>query len=207
MDSWKRLLLENKAWAQDKASHTAEDRPGADKPEFLWIGCSDARVPAERLTGASSGELFVHRNVANLVVHTDVNLLAVLECAVGHIGVEHVVVCGHYECLGIRAAQSRETHGMMDAWLNHVKDTWRAHKDELDLHDEAAAHRRLVELNVMQQVRNLARTTVVQRAWKSAKRPTLHGWVYDPHDFLIRPLVRVDADTPLDAVHQLTSLD
>jgi carbonic anhydrase len=161
-------------------------------------------VPAEQITGASAGELFVHRNLANLVVHTDLNLLSVLECGVRTLKVEHIIVCGHYECHGVRAAMSRESYGLMSSWLNHIKDTWRAHKDELSLHDPEVAHRRLVELNVLQQVRNLARTEVVQRAWATEGRPTLHGWVYDPADYLIRPLVKVDAETPMDDLFKLT---
>lgn len=207
MEPWKRLLLENKAWAQDRGSHANEEDPSTRcDPEFLWIGCSDARVPAEQLTGSGPGELFVHRNLGNLVLHTDLNLMAVLECAVTTLDVAHIIVCGHYECHGMRAAQSRESHGMMNAWLNHIKDTWRAHEDELSLHDAPTAHRRLVELNVLQGVRNLAHTDVVQRAWATDARPTLHGWVYDPHSHLIEPLVRVDAQTPLDAIHRLSGL-
>ncbi len=201
MEGWKRLLLENKAWAQDRVSRA---RPEAESnPQYLWIGCSDARVPAEQITGSSPGELYVHRNLANLVVHTDLNLLSVLESGVDMLGVKHVIVCGHYQCQGVRAALGRESRGLMNSWLNHIKDTWRQHKDELSLHEPEQAYQRLVELNVLQQVHNLSRTDVVQRAWAGGSRPTLHGWVYDPADCLIRPLVRVDASTSMDTLFQL----
>ena len=198
MEGWKRLLLENKAWAQDRASRPKTGE--APVPDFLWIGCSDSRVPAERITGVGAGELFVHRNVANLVVPTDLNLAAVLECGIHQLGVAHVIVCGHHDCHGIRAALARRSLGMMNPWLSHVRDTWHAHKDELSLHDEASAERRLVELNVLQQVHNLSRTEIVQRAWAEHQRPTLHGWVYDHNDDLIRPLVKVEANTAIDDV-------
>ncbi|MEM6929494.1 MAG: carbonic anhydrase, partial [Myxococcota bacterium] len=157
MEAWKRLLLENKAWAQDRASRPRE-ADEVEKPSFLWIGPSDARVPAEQITGAGPGELIVHRNVANLVLHTDPNVSAVIELAVRMIGVEHVIVCGHHDCHGIRAAMEREPSGMLNPWLAHVRDTWYAHRDELRMHDAVGAERRLVELNVFQQVQNLTRT-------------------------------------------------
>lgn len=203
MESWKRLLLENKAWAQDAGSHPP-DGDAESAPEFLWIGCSDARVPAERITGSSPGELYVHRNLANLVVHTDVNLLSVLECGVRTLGVGHIIVCGHYQCHGVRAAMGQGVSGSMYSWLSHIGDVWREHKAELSLHDPDTAHRRLVELNVLEQVRNLARTEVVQRTWAEGEgRPVLHGWVYDPVDWRIRPLVKVDAGTPMDDLLRL----
>ncbi|MEZ4322590.1 MAG: carbonic anhydrase [Myxococcota bacterium] len=203
MEPWKRLLLENKAWAQDAATQPVSEASDGTSREFLWIGCSDARLPAAQMTGSTDGELFVHRNLGNLVVHTDLNLLAVLECAVTQGGVKHIIVCGHFGCQGVRSALDRQSHGHMDAWLNHIKDTWRTHKDELALHEPEAAQRRLVELNVLQQVNNLARTAIVQRTWAAEQRPMLHGWVFDPADRLIRPLVKVDRSTPLDDIHRL----
>lgn len=191
MEPWKRLLLENKAWAQDRASRPREAEE-AERPSFLWIGASDARVPAQELTGAGPGELIVHRNVANLVVHTDASIAAVLELAVGKIGVEHVIVCGHHDCAGIRAAIDRQPAGRLDPWLAHVRDIWYAHKDELGMHDAETAERRLVELNVLQQVQNLARSEIVQRTWAEANYPTLHGWVFDHNTDLVTPLVKVD---------------
>jgi len=206
MEGYKRLLLENKAWAQARASHAPEAEE-AEHPEFLWIGCSDARVPAEQLTGAGPGELFVHRNVANLVVATDANLAAVLECAVAEIGVPHVIVCGHHDCHGVRAAMSRTARGMLNPWLTQVRDTWQTHRSEIGMHEAVAAERRLVELNVLQQVQNLAKTEIVQRSWAEHRRPMLHGWVYDHADDLIKPLVKVDADTPLDEAYRFQGLE
>jgi carbonic anhydrase len=199
MEAWKRLLLENKAWAQDAGSHS---NPADKRPEFLWIGSSDPLVSPERITGSDAGDLMVHRNLGNLVLHTDLNLLAVLEAGVAMLEVPHVIVCGHYGCLGVKAALEKKPRGVMNAWLNHIRDIARSHKDELSMHEPQGAFRRLVELNVMQQVHNLARTEVVQRAWKSGATPTLHGWVYDGRDYTIRPLCKVDASTPLDEVHQ-----
>ena len=202
MESWKRLLLENKAWAQALDAHPEASEPSAS-PEFLWIGSSDSRVSAEQLTGSNPGDLYIHRNVANLVVHTDMSMLTVLECGIGYLGVQHVIVCGDYDCQGVRAALSRNSFGLMNTWLNHVKDVWYAHKDELEILDEPTAHRRLVELNVIAQVRNLARTDIVQRTWRTEKRPVLHGWVFDPDTHLIRPLVKIDWDSSLDGILKL----
>lgn len=199
MEAWKRLLLENKAWAQDAGSHPSEHPP---HPEFLWIGSSDPLVSPERITGTGQGEFLVHRNLGNLVVHTDLNLLSVLEVGVAQLEVPDVIVCGHYGCLGVKAALERQPHGIMNSWLNHIRDVARAHKDELAMHEGAAAFRRLVELNVLQQVHNLARTEVVQRAWKAGTELTLHGWVYDGADYTIHPLVKVGRDTVLDELHR-----
>jgi len=201
MEAWKRLLLENKAWAQDTGSHCPV--PGEKRPEFLWIGSSDPLVSPERITGSDAGDLIVHRNLGNLVLHTDFNLLAVLESGIAELEVPHVIVCGHYDCMGVKAALDQRPHTVMNSWLNHIRDTARAHKDELAMHEPKAAFRRLVELNVLQQVHNLARTSVVQRAWKRSGTPTLHGWVYDAHDYNIRPLVKVDQNTALDEAHQI----
>lgn len=207
MEPWKRLLLENKAWAQGKTEVNPEffsDLARGQNPDFLWIGCSDSRVPAEDITGASPGELFVHRNIANLVVHTDLNLLSVLQFAVEHLCVEHVIVCGHYGCGGVKAALSPKSYGLLNAWLRHIKDTYRAHKDEVDLHDAEQGLDRMVELNVKQQIHNLTKTDIIQRAWANHRRPTLHGWVYGLDDGLIQPLVRVDHTSPVDEAFRFT---
>jgi carbonic anhydrase len=207
MEPWKRLLLENKAWSQGKVDVRPEffsELEAGQNPEFLWIGCSDSRVPAEEITGASPGELFVHRNIANLVVHTDLNLLSVLQYAVDHLMVEHVIVCGHYGCGGVRAALEKKSYGLMNTWLRHIKDTYRFHRDEIDMLDEAASWRRMVELNVQQQVQNLAKTEIVQRAWKEHRRPTLHGWVYGLRDGLINPMLKIDHTTELDSAFRFT---
>lgn len=205
MEPWKRLLLENKAWSQgqvDVRPAYFKELAREQNPEFLWIGCSDSRVPAEEITGASPGELFVHRNIANLVVPTDLNLLSVLQYAVDHLEVEHVIVCGHYGCGGIRAAMERKSFGLMNTWLSPIKDTYRAHRDEIDMLDPVAAGRRMVELNVQRQVTNLTKTEIVQRAWKQHRRPTLHGWLYGLNDGLINPLVRVAPDSDIDEAYR-----
>jgi carbonic anhydrase len=204
MESWKRLLLENKAWSQGKQDIEPDyfTNLATENPEFMWIGCSDARVPAEEITGSSPGELFVHRNVANMVVHTDLNLLTVLQFAVEYLEVQHIIVCGHYGCGGVKAALGRRSYGLINTWLAPIKDTYRHHRDELEMLDPEAAARRMVELNVARQLTNLARTDVVQRAWRDDQRPMLHGWVYDMQNGLINPMVRIGPGQDIDAVYR-----
>ncbi len=207
MESWKRLLLENKAWSQGHIEVRPtffEDLEKDQNPEFMWIGCSDSRVPAEEITGASPGELFVHRNVANMVVHTDLNLLTVLQFAVDFLGVENIIVCGHYGCGGVKAAMTRRSYGLINTWLAPIKEAYKAHRDELEMLEPERAAQRMVEINVQRQVANLARTDVVQRAWKNHQRPTLHGWVYDLHDGLIKPMLRIGPDSDLDEAYRFT---
>lgn len=208
MEGWKRLLLENKAWAQDRASRPREagESREAKDPDFMWIGCSCDRVPAQQITGAGPGELFVHSNVANLVIHTDPSLAASLELGIRVKKIEHIIVCGRHNCCGIRAAMDRKPAGMASAWFAHLRDIWYDHKDELGMHDEEAAERRLVELNVLRQVKNLAKTEMVQRAWAEGLPLSLHGWVFDHADDLIQPLVKVDAETPLDDIFRYRDL-
>jgi carbonic anhydrase len=196
METYKRLLLNNKAWVQDKMG-LREDffsrTSGVQKPEFLWIGCSDSRVPAEEVTGVEPGELFVHRNIANLVVHTDFNMLSVVQYAVEVLEVKHVIVCGHYGCGGVRAAMSRQHLGLINKWLRHIKDIYRLHASELDtIPDEDARYARLIELNVFEQVSHLAELSFVQLAWKRSKRPTLHGWIYDMNTGYLKQIAKID---------------
>jgi carbonic anhydrase len=148
-------------------------------PEFLWIGCSDSRVPPDRITGTQPGDMFVHRNIANLVVQTDMNLLSVLQYAVDVLKVNHVIVCGHYGCGGVKAAMGHESHGLIDNWLRTLKDTEQYYWQQLEPMDEHARFRRMVELNVIEQVYNLGKTSIVQNAWKAGGRPYIHGWVFD----------------------------
>ena len=155
-------------------------------PEFLWIGCSDSRVPPDRITGTSPGDMFVHRNIANLVVQTDMNLLSVLQYAVDVLKVSHVIVCGHYGCGGVKAAMGHESHGLIDNWLRTLKDTQQYFWQELEPLDDAARFDRMVELNVMEQVYNLGKTNVIQNAWKNTAKPYIHGWVFDLHTGLIK---------------------
>jgi carbonic anhydrase len=192
MDTLSKLLDNNRAWAADRVKHdpTFFSRLAHQQaPEFLWIGCSDSRVPANEIVGLDPGELFVHRNVANVVVHTDLNCLSVLQFAVDVLKVKHVIVCGHYGCGGIRAAMEKDAHGLIDNWLRHVQDVERAHEVKLNaIPDFDARVDRLCELNVIEQVQNVARTTVVQDAWRRGHAVQLHGWVYGLKDGLISDL-------------------
>ena len=187
-----RLLDNNKAWAADRVKRDPTFFSRLEKqqrPEFLWIGCADSRVPANEIVGLDPGELFVHRNVANVVVHTDLNCLSVLQFAVDVLKVKHVIVCGHYGCGGVKAAIERETHGLIDNWLRHVQDVERDYQHELDgITDAKARENRLCELNVCEQVRNVSRTTVVQDAWRNGHDVQLHGWVYGLKDGIITDL-------------------
>jgi len=158
-------------------------------PKYLWIGCADSRVPANEIVGLLPGEIFVHRNVANLVIHTDINCLSVLQYAVEILEVEHVIVCGHYGCGGIEAAVDDHRHGLIDNWLRHVRDVHQRHYDQLKrTKDKPTLLRRLCELNVKEQVLNVANTTTVQDAWRRGQKLYLHGWVYDIHDGLLKDL-------------------
>jgi carbonic anhydrase len=187
-----RLLQNNRTWAAERLQRD----PGffsrleqIQRPEFMWIGCSDSRVPANEIVGLDPGELFVHRNVANIVVHTDLNCLSVLQFAVDVLMVKHVIVCGHYGCGGIHAATEKQEHGLIDNWLRHVQDVERDYEDELALiADPVARENRLCELNVTEQVRNVARTTIVQDAWRRGHDVQLHGWIYGLRDGLIADL-------------------
>jgi carbonic anhydrase len=211
MHSYEKLLLENKAWAAEKKSEDPEyfERLShLQTPEFLWIGCSDSRVPANEITGTQPGEIFVHRNVANLVVNTDVNLLAVLDYAVTHLQVKHVIVCGHYGCGGIKAAATKiDYKPVLNMWLRNIKDVMRHHRDELEkVNDEENRLDRLVELNVQEQVYNLAKTTIIQRCWEKEKRPDLHGWVYGLKDGIIKPVFEMKAGSPIDPLYKYEKL-
>lgn len=186
------LFANNRSWAaevvrQDPEFFSRLARQQA--PRYLWIGCSDSRVPANQIVGLPPGEMFVHRNVANVVVHTDLNCLATMQFAVDVLRVEHVIVCGHYGCGGVRAALVDEKLGLIDNWLRHVQDVRGKHADEvMALETEEQRHRRLCELNVIEQVVNASKTTVVQDAWARGQELTVHGWVYDIQDGLLRDL-------------------
>lgn len=196
MEDYRRLLLNNKAWVQDRLSISPsffEESAIEQRPDYLWIGCSDSRVPAEEVTGTIPGELFVHRNVANMVVHTDFNMLSVLQYAVEVLKVKHVIVCGHYGCGGVRTAMSRKDLGLINKWLRHIKDVYRFHAQELDvIQDEELRLNRLVELNVIEQTHHLSDISFVQKAWREHQRPMLHGWIYDMNTGLLKDLIKVD---------------
>jgi len=211
MLSYEKLLVANKDWANKMVESDAAyfDRLSRlQTPEFLWIGCSDSRVPANEITGTQPGEIFVHRNVANLVIHTDVNLLSVLEFAVEHLKVKHVIVCGHYGCGGIKAAMTKhDFKQVLNMWLRNIKDVYRLHRDELEaIKDQEKRENRLTELNVKEQVMHLAKTSIIQRAWKKEQRPQLHGWVYGLKDGLIKPVFEMGADTHIDPLYEYDDL-
>lgn len=199
MERCKKLLLTNKAWASEKVerdpqyfSQMAKDQ----KPEVLWIGCSDSRVPAEEITGAQPGEIFVHRNIANLVVHSDLNAHSVIQYAVEALKVKNIVVCGHYGCGGVRAALGRVNYGLLNKWLYNIKDTYQRNQRALDELPEEARVNKMVELSVMEQVKIISRMYLVQKAWKMGYGPNIHGWVFGLNDGLIRELVTMDAKSP-----------
>jgi len=211
MESYEKLLLENKAWASEKISDDPEyfnRLAHIQTPEFLWIGCSDSRVPANEITGTQPGEIFVHRNIANMVVNTDVNLLSVLDYAVNHLKVKHVIVCGHYGCGGVKAAATQSDFKyVLNMWLRNIKDVYRLHREELSaIKDQTKRDDRLVELNVQEQVNNLAKTSIIQRAWKQNNAPDLHGWVYGLKDGLIKPVFEMKAGTHIDPLYEYDDL-
>ena len=208
MKSFEKLLLENKAWAAEtKAQHPEffVDLAKAQTPEFLWIGCSDSRVPAEIIVNAKPGEIFIHRNIANQMIETDFNSLSVLQYAVAVLEVKHIIVCGHYNCGGIRAALNTQRSDLVitNKWLMHIKDVYRFHKTEIDaLPTEEERVNRLVELNIFEQVQTLAHTSIIQRAWHDHQRPVLHGWVYGLNDGLLKSLVTLTPDTEIDPIYK-----
>jgi carbonic anhydrase len=210
METYKKLLLNNKIWAQEKLEEDVEyfkDLAKEQKPEYLWIGCADSRVPANEVIGAAPGELFVHRNIANMVVHTDVNMLSVLQYAVEELKVKHVIVCGHYGCGGVKAALSQHHLGILNKWLRNIKDVYRLRYDEIKLAgDEDAQLRRLVELNVEEQVMNLSKTSIIQRAWKYEQRPVIHGWVYGLEDGILKEIFKMDHTSDIEDIYRYSDL-
>ena len=192
-----RMMLQNKAWAQSQVERDPRFFARlADQqvPKVLWIGCSDSRVAADTITGTDPGSIFVHRNIANVVVHTDLNLLSVMKYAVDVLQVEHVIVCGHPGCGGVRAAMSDQDFGLLNEWLRHIKDVCAEHLDEINaIADLRLREDRMVELHARQQLRNLAMTSIIQKAWATRGGPTLHAWVYDLADGVINELQVIDA--------------
>ena len=190
--SIKNLLENNKNWVASKLAIDPsyfEKLSNSQNPEYLWIGCSDSRVPANQITGTLPGDIFVHRNIANMVVHSDMNMLSVLSYAVEVLKVKHIIVCGHYGCGGVLAAMENKQFGLIDNWLRHIKDVYRYHHKELDaIEDKTQRARRFVEVNVMEQVHDLGKTSIVQNAWKNKQPLHVHGWVYDIHDGIIKDL-------------------
>lgn len=208
MKSFEKLLIENKAWAQE--THDANPAffaqlAKAQTPEFLWIGCSDSRVPAEIIVNAAPGEIFIHRNIANQLIPTDLNSLSVVQYAVAVLKVKHIIVCGHYNCGGIKAALGKQNAELIitNRWLMHIKDIYRLHKTEIDAQpSEDQRVNRLVELNIIEQVHSLSHTAMIQKAWHNEQRPTIHGWVYGLDDGLLTPLIKLSPDTEIDPIYQ-----
>lgn len=208
MKSHEKLLLENKAWAEEICQREPDyfERLAADqKPRFLWIGCSDSRVPADIIVNAQPGEIFAHRNIANQVIATDFNCLSVIQYAVQVLRVEHVIVCGHYNCGGVRASLSPQSPdlSLLSKWLMHLKDIYRMHRHEIDgissIKDKAD---RLVELNVIEQVRRLSHLSIIQTAWAKYQAPMLHGWVFALDDGILQQLITLPANSDVDVIYQ-----
>lgn len=190
-ESYERLLMGNKQWSEEKLKKDPDffkTLSMGQHPEHLWIGCSDSRVPANEITGTKSGEIFVHRNIANMVVHTDMNLMSVLYYAVEVLHVKHIIVCGHYGCGGVIASMSNKDNGFVNNWLRNIKEVYQKHSEELEgISDLKERENRLVELNVIEQVNNLGKTRIVQKAWKE-RNLQVHGWVYGFNNGLIKDL-------------------
>lgn len=204
----KYLFDNNRAWAQkmlDRDPHFFETLAGQQAPQYLWIGCSDSRVPANEIIGLLPGEVFVHRNVANVVVHTDLNCLSVIQYAIEVLQVKHVIVCGHYGCGGVGAAMQNKEFGLIDNWLRHIKDVYKKNDSELNgIEDEHARFDRFCELNVIQQVYNVCHTTIVQRAWRRGQELSVHGWIYGLRDGLINDLkVTITSPDELDDLFRM----
>jgi carbonic anhydrase len=205
---YKSLLDNNKKWVESKLALDPEyfkRLANGQQPPLLWIGCADSRVPANEIIGAQPGEVFVHRNIANMVVHSDMNMLSVLDYAVNVLKVKHIIVCGHYGCGGIKAAMGSDAIGLIDNWIRHIKDTYRFHQAELDsIEDENERFDRFVELNVTEQVHDLAKTSIVQGAWRNQQELTIHGWVYGVGSGVIKDLgVNIESNATLADVYQL----
>ncbi len=205
---YNQLLSNNKKWVADKLNEDPEffiKLAHGQKPPVLWIGCSDSRVPANEIIGAPPGEVFVHRNIANMVVHSDMNLLSVLDYAVNVLEVKHIIVCGHYGCGGVQTAMANSHVGLIDNWIRHIKDVYRMNYEELQVIENPKERvNRYVELNVFEQVCNLAKTSIVQGAWERRSDLHLHGWVYDVADGLIKDLqVTLKDNSSLQSVYKL----
>jgi carbonic anhydrase len=203
MNPYEKLLLQNKAWSEEKLELDKDfftRLAHQQKPKFLWIGCSDSRVPANEITGTDPGEVFVHRNIANMVVHTDLNLLSVLQYAVNVLEVDHIIVCGHYGCGGIEAALGNKSFGLINKWLRNIKEVYKTYQSEIDAIDNHIDRvNRLVELNVFEQCQDLLKTSIIQKAWHDRKAPEIHGWVYGLNNGLINELTTIKPDTA--AIH------
>jgi len=208
---YQKLLDNNKEWVEKSLAldpNYFADLAKGQTPPLLWIGCSDSRVPANEIIGAKPGEVFVHRNIANMVVHSDMNMLSVLDYAVNVLKVKHVIVCGHYGCGGVKAAMGNMSVGIIDNWIRHIKDEYRLHDKYLNsIEDETERFNAFVEINAKEQVYNLAKTSIVQSAWKNGQDLMLHGWVYGLNSGFVTDLnVNIASNDELDEVYQLSNL-
>ncbi len=205
MDRYQKLLTNNREWVREKLAldrdyfHRQAD---SQHPPFLWIGCADSRVSPAEITGSQSGELFVHRNIANIVTHSDLNLMSVLEYGILELRVDHIIVCGHTRCGGVKAALGHRRIGIIDKWIRTIKDVYHLHREELDGLDDEMAWDRLVELNVHEQMANLAKTSFVQRRWAEGEFPVLHGWVYHLDDGRLESVARHTRDDAMDPIYR-----
>jgi len=207
-DFYKKILDNNKKWVENQLALDPEyfkDLAKGQQPPLLWIGCSDSRVPANEIIGAKPGEVFVHRNIANMVIHSDMNMLSVLDYAVNVLKVKHVIVCGHYGCGGVKAAMGNASIGIIDNWIRHIKDVYRLHEHYLDtIKDEEERFNKFVEVNAQEQVFDLAKTSIVQNAWRNGQELTLHGWTYGLNSGYVTDLgVNMSSNEDLDEVYQL----
>jgi carbonic anhydrase len=205
---YKKILDNNKKWVEDQLAIDVEyfkDLAKGQQPPLLWIGCSDSRVPANEIIGAKPGEVFVHRNIANMVIHSDMNMLSVLDYAVNVLKVKHVIVCGHYGCGGVKAAMGNQSIGLIDNWIRHIKDVYRLHDAYLNsIEDEDERFNKFVEINAQEQVFDLAKTSIVQNAWRNGQELTLHGWTYGLNSGYVTDLgVNMSSNEELDEVYQL----
>lgn len=206
MKDIQRLMLENKAWAKEKTEvnpiYFSEMAKG-QSPTFLWIGCSDSRVPPNEITGCHPGEMFVARNIANLVIHTDLSLMSVVEYAVDHLKVKHIIICGHYGCGGVKASLTPASLGPIDKWLRNIKDVANMNWKELDaISDVESRTNRLVELNTIDQAKNLTHTAIVQKAWAQKRELYIHGWVFDMASGLVKDLISIDENYPIEPIYR-----
>ena len=207
-DFYKKILDNNKKWVESQLALDKEyfkDLAKGQNPPLLWIGCSDSRVPANEIIGAKPGEVFVHRNIANMVIHSDMNMLSVLDYAVNVLKVRHVIVCGHYGCGGVKAAMGNQSIGLIDNWIRHIKDVYRLHEQYLNsFENEDERFNKFVEINAQEQVFDLAKTSIVQGAWRNGQDLTLHGWTYGLNSGYVTDLgVNMSSNHDLDEVYRL----
>ncbi|CZR70133.1 probable Carbonic anhydrase [Phialocephala subalpina] len=205
-----RIFANNRAWVASKVKEDSgffEKLSSGQHPDYLYIGCADSRVPANEIMGLDAGEVFVHRNIANLVPNTDLNVMSVIEYAVVHLHVKHIVVCGHYNCGGVQAALSHTDMGILNPWLRNIRDVYRLYEKELDeIQDLAEKNKRLVELNVLEQCRNVIKTAAVQQSYQKNEYPIVHGWVFDLKDGLLKDL-EIDFENVLKSIQKIYNLE